>query len=379
MVMGSVRDNLIKHLDTLRAFILEVHKVDSGLYTVDQVDTLLPQPNAFKYIDRDWANTLREALGYIEWYLRLVRTWADHFYSIVLSLGATQEEAVRIRKRELGSFTVFKDKVFEKTYIDGVLKGLQSEAERVLKDSQALMDKGPRLFELIRQFGGPYFEKVLEIGMAWIAVDPNDLYTPLKGLTKTSKAAKTSEDLIMSFGRYLDQIASLLATIPVFVGLETVLNFTDSQMQASRESHQNLINQVENLQGYIEQYHEALNQINQHITFLLLPVLPNTTPVQQWITRHQSSRTTLTEKLLPSSIDPKALASTLQAASDKLVVTDTIIDTARLLLTKALPFNAIIQSPSITQFLDAAKQRITIFWRWRPHIEKTFASLQSSL
>ncbi len=376
--MGLLRENLIVHLDTLRTFILELHQVDSGLYPVDQVDTLLPQPNAFKYIDRDWINRLSEALGYIEWYLRLVSLWTDHFYTIAASLGATQEEAVQIRKRELGSVTVFKTKTFERSYIDSVLAGLQREAVLVLKDSTTLIGKGPRLFELIRQFGGPYFEKVLEIGLAWISVDIGDYSTPLQALLEAGRTVKSPEEMIISFGRYLDQIASLVATIPVFVGLETVLNFTDKQMQASRESHQNLINQAEHLREFIEQYHEALNRLNQHTLILLRPILSDTTPVQQWITHHHINRTTPTDKLLPPSLSPTKLTSALQAAEETLIVTDSVIDTARLLLTKALPLNAIIQSPAITKFINAAKQRLTLYRKWRPIIAQTFTTLRTS-
>ncbi len=377
--MGSLRDDLIKHLDTLRAFILELHKVDSGLYTADQVDTLLSQPHAFKHIDRDWINRLCETLGYIEGYLRIVWGWADHFYSVAFSLGATYEEATRIREREVGSVTVFKTKIFERDYLHSVLAGLKVDAERVLADSEALLDKGPRLFELIRQFGGPYFEKVLEIGMAWVAVDRSDFRTPLKGLLKGSQTAKTSEELIISIGRYLDQVTSLVATIPVFVGLDAVLNFTDRQMEASREGHQKLISQAEYLQEYVEQYHQVLKQLNHHLIILLSPVLPSTTPVQQWIASHLTNRTTLTDQQLPPSITPRALTPALQAAEDTLTVTDTIIDTARLLLTKGLPLNAIIQSPAITKFIDAAKERLIIYRKWRPHIANTFAALRASI
>jgi hypothetical protein len=376
--MGLLRENLIVHLDTLRAFLLELHRVDSGLYKVDQVDTLLPQPNAFKYIDRDWMSRLSETLGIIDWYLRLVSNWTDHFYTIAFSLGANKEEAVLMRKRELGSFTVFKDKDYDRPYLDSVIKGLHREAEQLVKESQTLMNRGPYLFELIRQFGGPYFEKVLEIGMAWIEVKPTDILTPLQGLMTASTATTTPQAFIQSFGRYLDQIASLVATIPVFVGLETVLNFTDQQMQASRESHQNLITQAQHLESYIEQYHEAVNRLNQHITILLRPVLPADTPVQQWIAQHHINRTAHTNSQIPPSIVITKFSNALKDASETLTVTDSIIDAARLHLTKALPLNAIIQSPALTKVINAAKKRITLYHKWRPSITRTFSTLRAS-
>jgi hypothetical protein len=372
--MGDLRLRLIKHLDTLRAGIIALHKVDSGLYNVDQVDALLRQPNALHRIESDWVHNLTKILHIIQEFLTIVERWAGHVYGLAHNLGATPQEASQIRDRQISGVRVLQTKAIDKDYLSGVLAASTHEVDRLIDDTQALLLKGQTMVELIKQYGGPFFGQVAEISLAWVAVDRRDFYAPLQTLLEASRVATATSQMVEPLGRYLDQVASIIASTPMFVGQSTTLTFSDTDLQASRQGIQHLVSATEHLESYIEKHYIALHQLQNHQTILLRAVLPSTTPIQQWIIRHITERTTPTETLLPTTLTAEKLHSVFQAAENNLTDADDAVVKAKSHLTHALPLNAILQSPAIEKYLQAAQLRLALYDEWRPRINQTFAA-----
>lgn len=376
--MDVLRQNLVKHLDALRTFIIELYKVDSGLYSVDQVDILLRQPNALRRMEFDWIHNLREILDTIQQFLSMVERWSNHIYGLAHNLGATQQEAIQIRERQISGVRVLQTKAIDKEYLDGVLTASTHEVDRLIDDTQPLLQKGPRMLVLGKQFGGPFFEQVLEISMAWVSIDRRDFYAPLQTLLEASRTAKATSEMVQPLGRYLDQVASVVASTPMFVGKSATLTFSDADLQTSQQIVQHLVTAAEHLQTFIQEQHKALHQLHNHQTTLLRAILPPTTPIQQWITRHSIERTTPTEALLPTSLVADQLASAFQAAEDAFRAADDAIANAQHHLNQAQSLNTVLQSPAIKQYLQAAQRRLALYNEWRPRIAQTFSALRQN-
>ncbi len=374
--MGELRQRFIKHLDTLRAFIIEAHKVDSGLYNVDQVDVLLRQPNALRRMESDWAHNLKEILNIIQLFLTIVERWASHVYGLAHNLGATPQEANQIRDRQISGVRVLQTKTIDKEYLNGILAASTHEVDRLIDDTQALLLKGQTMLDLIKQFDGPFFEQVLAISMAWVSIERRDFYAPLQTLLEASRTAKTTTEMVEPLGHYLDQVASIIAATPMFVGKSAALTFSDEDLQTSQQIVQHIVTAADHLHAFIQDYYTALHQLQNHQTILLRAILPPTTPIQQWIIRHIIERTTPTETLLPSTLAGDKLLSALQAAEDTFTAADAAIAQARSHLTQALVLKTVLQSPAIEQYLEAAHRRLALYQEWRPRITQTFSALR---
>lgn len=373
--MGDLRHRLIKHLETLRAGIIELHKVDSGLYNVAQVDLLLRQPNALRRIESDWVKNLKAILDTIQDFLTIVGRWANHIYGLAHNLGATPEEASQIRDRQISGVRVLQTKTIEKEYLSGILAASTHEVDRLIDDTQALLLKGQTIVELIRQFGGPFFGQVLEISIAWVSVERRDFYAPLQNLLEASRTAKATSEMIEPLGRYLDQVASVVASTPMFVGKSAALTFSDEDLQTSSQLVHHLVTGAEHLRTYVQEYYTALDKLQDHQTILLRAILPSTTPIQQWIIHHITERTTPTETLLPTTLAGDKLLSSLQAAEDTFTAVDGAITKALSHHSQSLHLNTVLQSQAIEQYIQAAQRRLALYKEWRPRIAQTFAGM----
>ena len=91
------------------------------------------------------------------------------------------------------------------------------EVERLIASTQELTTAAPRLLELTSQYGGPFLDRVQQIGQAWLASGRRDFYAPLFTLLKETHTLKDPQQILSNLAKYLDAIAAIIFTTPMFI------------------------------------------------------------------------------------------------------------------------------------------------------------------
>ena len=67
--MNSIRQAFTHHTETVRDYIVALLRVDSGIYNIDQLKTILQEPDTTIRMETKWLQSLLEAIHIIQKYI----------------------------------------------------------------------------------------------------------------------------------------------------------------------------------------------------------------------------------------------------------------------------------------------------------------------
>ena len=169
VLMDPLRQALVNHIEILRDFVMEVLQVDSGLYNVEDLNIIIVKPDTIVRLETDWIKGLLELLQMIQQYIQLVERWASHVYGLAQNLGVTPEELLQLERQEKQASDILPSKSQDRDYLSWIMTDISGEVERLIASTQELTTAAPRLLELTSQYGGPFLDRVQQIGQAWLA------------------------------------------------------------------------------------------------------------------------------------------------------------------------------------------------------------------
>ncbi|MHA2314733.1 MAG: hypothetical protein ACXACF_05545 [Candidatus Hermodarchaeia archaeon] len=88
--MNAIRQAFANHSETVRDYFVALIEVDSGIYSIDQLKSILEEPDSTVRMETKWLQSLLEAIRIIQKYIRLVERWAEHTMGVAKNLGATK-------------------------------------------------------------------------------------------------------------------------------------------------------------------------------------------------------------------------------------------------------------------------------------------------
>jgi hypothetical protein len=373
--MPSVRQALVSHLETVAAFSLKAIGIDSGIYDVNQLSTVLQEPDTIVRLETAWIGDLLEAMQIIQRYMSLVERWANHIYGLEHYLGIKETDEARIQRREISAVDLLSAKTFDKDYLRWVLADLAEEVDRLSAANQDLLAEVPRLVELVEKFGGAYFEQVHKVAEAWVASGRFDFPQQLVATIEAAYAETNLKSIVRHIGRYLDVMAAIVTSAPVFVGTAPSTLYTPKLWATHREVVVQLLRYTEELKEFVWRRSQTYLFLLRHQEALLQAVLPPTTSVAEWLITQYFDEQNPVEKILPADIVTDTLPLALEQAAELLTQWDTAVEAALPHFRNALNLNDVLKSPAVTKFLAADQQRLELYREWRPKIAATFETL----
>jgi hypothetical protein len=366
-------------MELVRAFILEIISVDSGLYDVNQLNKIIREPDTIVRIETEWISALLEALGIIKLYVILVNRWADHVYGLAKNLGATEAEISNFERLQVKAVDILSTKTFDSAYLKWILTDASQEVDRLVATTRELTSKVPRFVELAKPFAGPFLEQVQQIALAWTDAERLTFYEPLITMLQTAHNSTDVKKQLKLLGRYLDTISMVVSSTPMFARETTPTSYSPEILQSSHGLVKQLIDATENMHKFVQKRTQAYMLIVRHQQAILRAILPPPISVNQWIVKHYTDKLESIDTLLPSNIVTNTLPFALQQAEEALIEWDSSIKVCIPYLENALILNEILQSPAIAKFLAADQLRLEIYRRSRPRIQKTFSSLSKNV
>ena len=373
--MPSVRQALVSHLETVAAFSLKAIGIDSGIYDVNQLSTVLQEPDTIVRLETAWIGDLLEAMQIIQRYMSLVERWANHIYGLEHYLGIKETDEARIQRREISAADLLSAKTFDKDYLRWVLADLAEEVDRLSAANQDLLAEVPRLVELVEKFGGAYFEQVHKVAEAWVASGRFDFPQQLVATIEAAYAETNLKSIVRHIGRYLDVMAAIVTSAPVFIGTAPSTLYTPKLWATHREVVVQLLRYTEELKEFVWRRSQTYLFLLRHQEALLQAVLPPTTSVAEWLITQYFDEQNPVEKILPADIVTDTLPLALEQAAELLTQWDTAVEAALPHFRNALNLNDVLKSPAVTKFLAADQQRLELYREWRPIIAATFETL----
>jgi len=373
--MPSVRQALVSHLETVAAFSLKAIGIDSGIYDVNQLSTVLQEPDTIVRLETAWIGDLLEAMQIIQRYMSLVERWANHIYGLEHYLGIKETDEARIQRREISAVDLLSAKTFDKDYLRWVLADLAEEVDRLSAANQDLLAEVPRLVELVEKFGGAYFEQVHKVAEAWVASGRFDFPQQLVATIEAAYAETNLKSIVRHIGRYLDVMAAIVTSAPVFIGTAPSTLYTPKLWATHREVVVQLLRYTEELKEFVWRRSQTYLFLLRHQEALLQAVLPPTTSVAEWLITQYFDEQNPVEKILPADIVTDTLPLALEQAAELLTQWDTAVEAALPHFRNALNLNDVLKSPAVTKFLAADQQRLELYREWRPKIAATFETL----
>ena len=119
--MPSLRQALSNHLETVRGFSIRAIRIDSGIYDVNQLKTIIQEPEAIVQWESAWINELTEALQILQRYASLIERWANHVYGLEHNLGIKKVDEARVLRGEVSAIKLLATKTFDNDYLRWVL------------------------------------------------------------------------------------------------------------------------------------------------------------------------------------------------------------------------------------------------------------------
>ncbi len=378
-LMESIRAALCKHMETIRAFVIQGVQVDSGVYDTEHFEEIFRYPGRIVEWETEWISSLLNALQSIQRYIQLVGRWADHFYGLAQNLGISREQFAKVWASQGGILQKLQEQSFEEQYLRWVVADVSEEIDRLAAASKELETEAPLLVELATKYGGPFLEQNKEIALNWMASEHLSFYTNLIAILQAAHATKGPEEMIRKLALYLDIIAGIVAATPMFVIASTLTTFSLEHLEASQKLMNQIITGTEDLRTFMGIRTQAYLQILRHEEALMRAVLPPKTLVSEWLSKHAIQHSTPTDQLLPDSFVTENLPLALQLAEDALTKWDNSIEATQPYLAKAVNMNKLLKSPAVTKFLAADQRRLELFYEWRPRIAQTFAALRTTI
>ncbi len=374
--MTSVRQAFTAHSETVRDYLVALIQVDSGIYKTDQLKTILEAPDSTIRLETEWLQSLMEVLLYIQKYIQLVERWVTHTQGLVKNLGATQRELREFENFKLQASEFLPTKNFDQKYLRWVLEDAAQELDRLIATSHQLLFDVSHIVELIEQFKGPFFLNVKQIAENWEEHSRRDFLIPLSNILQEIDTSGDSSLTLQQFSRYLDTISQVVSAMPIFV-LESssFATYSPQMLQENQRMINQLIESNDNLRQFVEIRSQAYTHIINEQTALWNAVLPYESPIGQVLITIGLNPSQGVDGLIPDPLPTDTLPLAFKQAKEALTLWGAAIEAAIPYLNKAMILNQILQSPTIAKFLQADKERLTLYRQWRPRIIATFEAL----
>lgn len=374
--MTSVRQAFTAHSETVRDYLVALIHVDSGIYKTDQLKTILEAPDSTIRLETEWLQSLMEVLLYIQKYIQLVERWVTHTQGLVKNLGATQRELREFENFKLQASEFLPTKNFDQKYLRWVLEDAAQELDRLIATSHQLLFDVSHIVELIEQFKGPFFLNVKQIAENWEEHSRRDFLIPISNILQEIDTSGDSSLTLQQFSRYLDTISQVVSAMPIFV-LESssFATYSPQMLQENQKMINQLIESNDNLRQFVEIRSQAYTHIINEQTALWNAVLPYESPIGQVLITIGLNPSQGVDDLIPDPLPTDTLPLAFKQAKEALTLWGAAIEAAIPYLNKAMILNQILQSPTIAKFLQADKERLTLYRQWRPRIIATFEAL----
>lgn len=374
--MTSVRQAFTAHSETVRDYLVALIHVDSGIYKTDQLKTILEAPDSTIRLETEWLQSLMEVLLYIQKYIQLVERWVTHTQGLVKNLGATQRELREFENFKLQASEFLPTKNFDQKYLRWVLEDAAQELDRLIATSHQLLFDVSHIVELIEQFKGPFFLNVKQIAENWEEHSRRDFLIPISNILQEIDTSGDSSLTLQQFSRYLDTISQVVSAMPIFV-LESssFATYSPQMLQENQRMINQLIESNDNLRQFVEIRSQAYTHIINEQTALWNAVLPYESPIGQVLITIGLNPSQGVDGLIPDPLPTDTLPLAFKQAKEALTLWGAAIEAAIPYLNKAMILNQILQSPTIAKFLQADKERLTLYRQWRPRIIATFEAL----
>jgi hypothetical protein len=379
-LMNSILNAFTQHSETVRDYIVALFQVDSGIYNIDQLKTILQEPDTTIRLETEWLQSLLQALLYVRKYTQLVQEWVNHTLGLLKNLGANQRELLTFEEREMTASQILQKKQFDQNYLRWVLEDTAQELDRLIANAHQLIADIPTFVNLIQRLGGPFFQNIQQIAIAWRENARRDFLLPLSTILQEIDTKGDPSITLQQFAQYLDTISQVVSVMPMFV--------TDSSDIATYSpevltSNQRLINQLIEGTEYLRQFVQIRSQVYSVLineqTALWHAILPDDTPVEQVLITMGINPSQNVDELIPNPFPIDTLPLALQQAEEALIHWEAAISASVPYLNKAIILNQILQSPAVTKFLQAVQRRLELYHEWHPRITETFDVLRKSL
>jgi hypothetical protein len=373
--MKEIRQALIVHLEVVREFTLNIWRIQSGIYKMNQFTKIIRQPGLIVRMEMDWIKGLLDVLNFIERYLFLVERWANHFLGLATNLRITEDELDQITVGQKRITDILHGKSFDMDYIHWVLTDVSEEMDRLAAATKHLTHEGSQVAEITSQLGGPFFDRVKEIALIWTTTARRGFHDPLNDLLQAAHSATDAEKVLQQLSMYLEIILTVAAHTPILVIESETTPYSPKALKSSQVFIKQLIQHTENLSGYIQKRAQAYSLLLQHEEAILRSILPSSTSVSLWLANYRSNPSKTAEAFLPPSLNLDTLELALKQAADALADWDKAVIESGNILKKSLIMNTLIQSSSVESFFAADLHRLELYHEWRPRIGKTFTAL----
>ena len=178
-LMNNIIQAFVQHSETVRDYLVALIQVDSGIYNINQLKTILQAPDTTVRMETTWLKSLIEALHIIHKYIQLVQSWVDHTKGLARNLGATPTEVNEYENLELRATEFLQSKTFDQTYLRWVLEDAAQELDRLIAVAHQILADVPTLITLSNEFQGPFFSGYQQIAQNWKDHLRKDFLIPL--------------------------------------------------------------------------------------------------------------------------------------------------------------------------------------------------------
>lgn len=378
--MNSVLQTFTRHSETVRDYIVALIQVDSGIYNIDQLKTILQEPDTTVRLETEWLRSLLQLLSYVQKYMQLVQNWVNHTQGLLRNLGASQRELSRYDNREVSASKILQKKQLDQNYLRWVLEDTAQELDRLIVSVHQLIAELPTFLQLIDQFGGPFVGNFRQIAVAWEANARRDFLVPLSTILQEIDTTSDSSIILQQFAQYLDTIVQVVSLLPMFVTESSTLTTYSPEALCSSERLVNqLIEGTEQLRQFIQIRSQVYSVLINEQKALWHAVIPADTPVEQVIIIMGINPAQKVADLIPNPFPIDTLPLALKQAEEALMIWAATIEASVPYLNKALVLNQILQSPAVAKFLQAEQRRLELYHEWHPRITETFETLKKSL
>ncbi|MFX1509406.1 MAG: hypothetical protein ACFFBR_03775 [Promethearchaeota archaeon] len=379
-MMISVLQAFTRHTETVRDYIVALFQVDSGIYNVDQLKTILQEPDTTVRLETEWLQSLLKVLLYVQQYTTHVQKWVNHTLGLLKNLGANQRELHAYENRQITASQILQKKQFDQNYLRWVLEDAAQEVDRLIVTAHQLINDYSFFSNLIERFGGPFLSNIEQIASAWEANARRDFFVPLSTILQEIDTQGDPSITLQQFARYLDTIAQVVSVMPMFVTeSDGVSTYSPEVLKMNQRFIAQLIDGIEHLRQFVQLRSQVYSILINEQSDLWNAVLPKDTPVEQILVTIGLNPAQTVEGLIPNPFPVDTLPLAFQQAEEALAIWESTINASIPYLNKALILNQILQSPAIAKFLKADQRRLELYHEWHPRITETFKILQKSL
>ncbi|MFX1565429.1 MAG: hypothetical protein ACFFCH_05510 [Promethearchaeota archaeon] len=378
--MNSVRPAFTRHAETVRDYIVALFQVDSGIYNIDQLKTILQEPDTTVRLETEWLQSLLKLLLYVEEYTTLVQNWGNHTLGLLKNLGANKRELNLYENRHITASQILQKKHFDQNYLRWVLEDAAQELDPLIGTAHQLINNFTYFANLIERFGGPFLSNIHQIATAWEANARRDFLVPLSTILQEIDTQGDPSITLQQFARYLDTIAQVVSVMPMFVTeSDGIATYSPEVLKSGQRFITQLIDGIEHLRQFVQLRSQVYSVLINEQSALWNAVLPKDTPVEHVLITLGLNPAQSVEDLIPNPFPVDTLPLAFQQAAEALAIWESTINASIPYLNKALILNQILQSPAVAKFLQADQRRLELYHEWHPRITETFKTLQKSL